>query len=112
MLRQGDTVAFPAFDREAMFTASRGLPLGELLDTFARLRAESVDRLVTLKLTPADLGRRGQHPELGAVTLGQHLSTWVAHDLSHLAQIVRVMARQYAAAVGPWKAYLSILRSA
>jgi hypothetical protein len=112
MLRHGDAVAFPAFDREAMFTASRGLSLGELLDTFARLRAESVDRLVALKLIPADLGRRGRHPELGAVTLGQHLSTWVAHDLSHLAQIVRVMAHQYAAAVGPWKAYLSILRSA
>ena len=112
LLRHGDAVAFPTFDREAMFAASRGLSLGELLDTFARLRAGSLDRLAALGLTEADLARRGRHPELGAVTLGQHLSTWVAHDLSHLGQVVRVMARQYTAAVGPWKAYLSILRTA
>lgn len=111
MLRHGGAIPFPSFDREAMFAASLGLSLGELLDTFARLRAESLDRMAALNLTEADLARPGLHPQLGAVTLGQHLSTWVAHDLSHLGQVVRVMARQYTAAVGPWKAYLSILRT-
>jgi hypothetical protein len=110
MLRHGDTVPFPPFDREAMFAASRGASLGQLLDTFGALRAESLNRLAALRLTDADLARRGRHPELGAVTLGQHLTTWVTHDLDHLGQIVRVMARQYAEAVGPWRAYLSILR--
>ena len=109
LLRHGDAVPFPAFDREAMFAASRGLSLGDLLETFGQLRAESLDHLIALKLTAADLARRGRHPEFGVVTLSQHLATWVAHDLSHVGQVVRVMARQYSTAVGPWRAYLSIL---
>lgn len=109
MLRHGDTVSFPSFDRDAMFSASRGLAVGELLETFGRLRTDSLDRLAALGLTDVDLARRGSHPEFGAVTLGQHLATWVAHDLGHVSQVVRVMARQYSEAVGPWRAYLSIL---
>ena len=66
-------------------------------------------QLIALGLTDADLARRGRHPELGLVTLGQLLATWVAHDLGHVGQIVRVMARQYSETVGPWRAYLSIL---
>jgi hypothetical protein len=65
--------------------------------------------VVSLGLTDGDLARRGRHPEFGVVTLGQHLATWVAHDLSHVGQVVRVMARQYSTSVGPWRAYLSIL---
>lgn len=110
ILRHGDSVPFPSFDREAMFEASRGRSLAELLDRFDELRRESLRRLEALRLTEADLSRRGLHPELGPVTLGQHLATWVAHDMSHLGQVVRTMARQYSDAVGPWKAYLSILR--
>lgn len=109
ILRHGDAVAFPPFDREAMFTASQGLALRDLLETFERLRKENLARLEAHKLTDADLARRGRHPELGVVTLGQHLATWVAHDLSHIGQVVRVLARQYGEAVGPWRAYLSIL---
>lgn len=109
LLSHGETLPFPPFDQEAMFAASRGLALAELLDSFAHLRAESLARLDALGLTDADLARRGLHPELGVVTLGQHFATWVAHDLGHLGQIVRVMARQYGAAVGPWRKYLSIL---
>ena len=109
ILRHGDAVPFPAFDREAMFAASKGRSLAELLDTFDTVRSESLTRLNGLDLTDADLGRRGRHPEFGVVTLEQHLATWVAHDLDHVAQVVRVMARQYADAVGPWRAYLSIL---
>jgi hypothetical protein len=110
ILRHGDAVPFPPFDREAMFAASQGRSLDELLDTFDRLRAESLARLDALGLTDADVSRRGRHPDFGVVTLGQHLSTWVAHDLGHISQIVRVMARQYSDAVGPWKVYLSILK--
>jgi hypothetical protein len=109
LLRHGDAVPFPPFDRDAMFTESSGKPLSELLETFARLRTDSLERLDALRLSDADLSRRGRHPEFGVVTLGQHLATWVAHDLGHVSQIVRVMARQYTDAVGPWKAYLSIL---
>ncbi len=109
ILRHGDAVPFPSFDREAMFDASKGRSLAELLDTFEQLRRASLARLQALALTEADLERRARHPELGTVTLRQHLSTWVAHDLGHLSQIVRVMARQYTEAVGPWRAYLSIL---
>ena len=109
LLRHGAAVPFPPFDREAMFAASEGRSLRELLDTFAQLRAESLDRLVALGLGEVDVTRRGRHPEFGVVTLGQHLATWVAHDLSHVSQVVRVMARQYSTAVGPWRAYLSIL---
>ena len=112
ILRHGDAVPFPVFDREAMFEASRGRSLGELLDAFDELRRGSLARLEALHLTEGDLSRRGLHPELGPVTLGQHLATWVAHDMSHLGQVVRTMAHQYSDAVGPWKAYLSILRRA
>ncbi len=109
ILRHGDTVPLPSFDREAMFTASKGLSLPDLLDTFEELRGASLARLSTLQLTDADLTKPGRHPELGEVTLGQHLATWVGHDLGHVGQVVRVMARQYAEAVGPWRQYLSIL---
>jgi hypothetical protein len=111
VLRHGDAVSFPPFDREAMFQASKGQSLPELLRTFADLRAASLSRLDALALTDADLERRGRHPEFGPVTLRQHLSTWVAHDLGHIAQIVRVMACQYRDAVGPWRTYLSLLRT-
>ena len=110
LLQHGEAVPFPPFDREAMFAASKGQTFGMLLDRFAALRGASLARLDDLRLTEADLSRTGRHPELGVVTLGQHLSTWVVHDLTHINQIVRVMAKQYSEAVGPWKAYLSVVR--
>ena len=110
ILKHGETVPFPAFDREAMFAASKGLALTDLLDTFQKLRLGSLDRLESLGLSEADLARHGRHPEFGRVTLAQHMATWVAHDLSHINQVVRVMARQYSTAVGPWQAYLSIFK--
>ena len=93
-----------------MFAASQGRSLGELLDTFERLRAESLARLDALGLTDADVSRRGRHPDFGVVTLGQHLSTWVAHDLGHISQIVRVMARQYTRCRRPLEGLPSILK--
>jgi hypothetical protein len=109
LLAHGETRPFTPFDRFAQFEASRGKTLHELLDIFAGLRAANLIRLESLGLTPADLERRGRHPELGPVTLGELLATWVAHDLSHIAQIARVMGRQYTEAVGPWRAYLPML---
>jgi len=110
ILSHGDTIPFVPFDREAMLAEAGGTSLEELLDTFDALRAASLRRLADLRLTEGDLDRTGRHPEFGIVTMRQLLSTWVAHDLGHVAQIVRVMARQYSAAVGPWTAYLSILQ--
>ena len=109
ILEHGEGRAFEPFDRFAMFEASKGKSLGELLDRFERLRGESLRELEGMNLTPELLEKRGRHPELGVVTLGQLLSTWVVHDLGHVAQVVRVMAKQYGEAVGPWRAYLSVL---
>lgn len=106
----GETRPFEAFDRTAQFTHSRGASLSELLSTLARLRRENVAALLDMKLTSADLSRRGRHPELGEVTLGQLLATWAVHDLDHVGQIARTMAKVYADAVGPWSVYLSILQ--
>jgi hypothetical protein len=110
ILAHGEARTFEVFDRFAMVEASRGKSLGELLNTFAELRVANVVRLERMGLTPADLDRRGRHPELGSVTLGQHLATWVAHDLSHIAQVARVMGKRYREAAGPWRAYLPMLR--
>jgi hypothetical protein len=109
LLAHGESQPFIPFDRFAQLEASRGKALPELLDTFAGLRAANLIRLESLGLTADDLGRRGQHPELGPCTLGELLATWVAHDLSHIAQIARVMGRQYTDAVGPWRVYLPML---
>ena len=109
ILEHGETSAFEPFDRVAMFEESKGKSIVELLDTFAQLRAANVRELQSMNLTPDLLGKRGRHPELGVVTLRQLLSTWVVHDLGHIRQVVRVMSKQYRDAVGPWRAYLSVL---
>jgi hypothetical protein len=109
ILEHGDARAFEPFDRTAMFEKSKGKSIAELLDTFAALRKESLHELDKMQLTPELLEKRGKHPELGVVTLKQLLATWVVHDLAHVRQIVRVMAKQYGDNVGPWRAYLPIL---
>lgn len=110
ILNHGDSEPFQPFDRVAMFERYGQQPLTELLDLFAQRRAASLETLQSLNLTAEHLELRGLHPALGSVTLGQLLATWVAHDLSHLAQISRVLAHQYRDAVGPWREYLSILK--
>lgn len=100
---------FEPFDRFAMLRESRGKSLAELLDEFAELRARNLERLRELAPGPADLDLPGLHPELGPVTARQLLATWVAHDLSHVGQIARVMSKGYRDEVGPWRAYLPIL---
>jgi hypothetical protein len=109
LLMHGENRAFTPFDRFAQFRDSRGKSLHELLDTFAELRESNVERLGSFQLTSNDLQRRGRHPELGQVTLGQLIATWVVHDLNHIGQIARVMSRQYRSDVGPWIEYLPIL---
>lgn len=111
ILQHGEAQVFEPFDRFAQFDASKGRSLDELLEEFASLRAGNLRTLREWRLTPSDLDRTGRHPEFGSVTLRQHLSTWVAHDLGHIGQVVRVMAKQYADEVGPWKAYLRVLRA-
>ncbi|HYW73959.1 MAG TPA: DinB family protein [Pyrinomonadaceae bacterium] len=105
-----DTRPFESFDRTSQFTESNGKDLAELLATFAELRRNNLTALVGMNLTETDLERKGIHPELGEVTLRQLLATWVVHDLDHVTQIARTMAKTYGDAVGPWTAYLSILR--
>jgi hypothetical protein len=100
---------FASFDREAQFDASRGETLEQLIGEFIELREQNLAILQAWDLSLEDLKMEGEHPELGRVTLRQLLATWAVHDLGHLAQIARWMARQYGAEVGPWKAYLPIL---
>jgi hypothetical protein len=109
ILAQGQQRRFTPFDRFAQFRESEGKPLEQLLDEFARLRAANLKTLAGWRLTEAQLDLTGEHPELGPVTLRQLLATWVAHDLGHLSQTTRVMAKQYRDAIGPWRAYLSIV---
>ena len=110
ILENGESRAFERFDRLGHIPESRGKSLEQLLDEFARLRRENLAALRAANLQPEDLARRGRHPALGVVTLSELLATWAVHDLTHLHQISRVMAHQYRAAVGPWSAYVGVLR--
>jgi DinB family protein len=112
LLAHGETRTFDPFDRLAQFADSSAQTLAGLLDEFATLRQANLRELESLRLRGEDLDRRGRHPELGTVTLRQLLATWVAHDLDHVVQISRVIARQYSDEVGPWRAYLRIVSGA
>jgi hypothetical protein len=109
ILGEGSNKRFEPFDRVAHRLASEGKSVAELLDEFARLRSANVSILRGWRLSELELALEGEHPELGTVTLRQLLATWVAHDLGHLAQTARVMAKQYREAVGPWRRYLPVL---
>jgi hypothetical protein len=110
ILAQGTERTFTPYDRFAQFRESQGKSVAALLDEFAQVRAQNIATLRGWQLTDAHLALEGQHPEFGAVTLKQLLATWVAHDLGHLVQISRVMAKQYRDAIGPWRAYLSVMK--
>ena len=109
LIKHGESVAFPPFDRVGFVEKSKGKNIAEMLDTFEQARAGSLQDLDELRLTPQDRWRMGTHPDFGRVTLGQLIATWAIHDLNHLGQIVKVLARQHAEAVGPWRAFLGIL---
>ena len=108
ILEVGDAQVFPPLNREGGAGADR--TLNESLEEFAVLRRANIDELRALGLQPADFERRGKHPAFGIVTLSELLATWAAHDLNHLHQLSRVMAHQYKHSVGPWKAYLGVLK--
>ncbi len=105
IVEHGEARPFEPFDRFAHRASLPGRDVSGQLQEFAELRAANLADLRGLSLTTADFSHRGRHPDLGSVTLGQLLATWVVHDVAHLGQIARVMARRYETAVGPWRAY-------
>jgi len=108
ILKQGKYRRFDPFDRSFDLATQRSIR--DLLDEFDKLRAENVATLRGWNLKEQDLDLTGEHPEFGPVTMRQLLATWVVHDLSHIAQITRTMARAYTEAVGPWTAYFRVLQ--
>lgn len=109
ILAQGQNRRFEPYDRFRHKRRSANKTLELLLEEFATLRAENLKTLRSWNLTEEQLELRGEHPSLGPVTLRQLLAAWVVHDLGHIAQVARVMAKQYRAEVGPWVQYLPVL---
>lgn len=110
ILEQGEKQPFTPFDRFAQFVESKGKTLNQLLDEFESHRTDNIKTLKALNITEADLTKTGIHPEFGAVTLENLLAAWVVHDLGHIHQISRVMAKQYTNEVGPWTQYMGVLK--
>ena len=110
ILEHGPDHPFESFDRDAQFRDSKGKPISSLLDEFAERRADNLLQLRALDLQAAQLELVGTHPAFGRVTLRQLVATWTAHDLAHILQVCRVMAKRYKQEVGPWAEYLSVMR--
>ncbi len=111
ILEHGESRAFEPFDRLAQKKEDRTRPIERLLDRFKDLREQNLDSLREMHLSSEDLCRTGVHPVDGIVTLRQLISTWAVHDLTHISQACRVLAKQYEFEVGPWKAYLGVLNT-
>jgi len=109
ILEFGNTKTFIKWDRFAQYEESKGKTLQQLLDEFDAVRKENMLWFKALQLTEADLDKKGMHPVLGEVTLRNLLATWVVHDLTHISQITRVMAKQYKEEMGPWPEFFRIL---
>ncbi len=109
ILESGNSKAFDLFDRFAQYKDSEGKSLKQLLVEFEQLRNENIQWLKSLNLSANDLDKTGMHPVLGEVTMRHLLATWVVHDLTHIAQITRVMAKQYKEEIGPWAEFFRIL---
>src|SRR3989449_586610 len=109
ILARGPNLQFEPYDRFRHRARNSGRSLKSLLEEFARLRGTNLELLRSWKLTARELDLRGEHPSLGPVTLRQLLAAWVVHDLGHLAQTARVMAKQYRDEVGPWVPFLPVL---
>src|SRR5215471_11793094 len=110
ILEHGPDHPFESFDRDAQFRDSQGKPISALLDEFAERRAGNLVQLRALDLQATQLELVGTHPALGRVTLRQLVATWTAHDLAHILQVSRLMAKRYKQEVGPWAEYLSVMR--
>jgi hypothetical protein len=109
ILEKGTSSAFVPYDRFAMFKESEGKTLNQLLKEFEALRIKNMQWLRSLNLSELDLAKKGKHPNLGEVTMSQLIAAWVVHDLTHIAQISRVMAKQYKGAIGPWVEFFRVL---
>jgi len=109
IMEQGEETPFEPFDPHGFTAEMEGKSSGQLLQQFQQLRIENLRYLMGLKLSEEDLDRTGTHPELGTVTLRQLLATWVVHDLGHLAQITRTLAKRYRDDIGPWRAYSRVV---
>jgi hypothetical protein len=110
VLSESEVRSFDPLNRFAQFEKNKGKTINQLLDDFVRIRFTSITTLRQLNLTKEQLGKTATHPDLGSVSLSQLISTWMAHDMDHLAQISRVIAKQYVNEVGPWISYLRILK--
>ena len=109
ILNEGTSRPFDPYDRFAQFEDSKGKTISMLLDEFESLRKSDLDTLKRLKPDQATLDLKGMHPSLGEVSLRQLLSTWTVHDLIHICQITKTMARQYKEEVGPWLQYINTI---
>lgn len=110
MIREhGVSQTFVPYDRFAQYRESEGKSINQLLEEFSKLRKENLIWFKSLQLTEADLNKEGMHPVLGTVTMKQLLAAWVVHDLTHIAQIGRVMAKQYKEEIGPWVEFFRVL---
>ena len=109
LILAGGAALFEPYDRFRHLTRNADRSLDSLLGEFARLRSANLELLQSWHLTPVQLDQRGEHPILGPVTLRQLLAAWVVHDLGHIAQVARVMAKQYRDAAGPWVPFLPVL---
>jgi hypothetical protein len=110
ILSEKEDKSFIPFDRFAQLKEDKEYTIDELLEEFRDLRTKNLDYLNSLNITEKDFDKKGIHPELGEANLQQLLASWVVHDLGHISQIARVMAKQYQSEVGPWTAYLGILK--
>jgi hypothetical protein len=109
ILDHGLSKPFEPYDRFAQYEESKGKTIAQLLEEFELLRKQNIQWLQSLNLTNEDFEKKGTHPSLGEVSLKNLLSTWVVHDLTHIAQITRVMAKQYKEEMGPWPQFFRIL---
>jgi hypothetical protein len=110
LLQEGENQLFPPFDRFAHLKESASRSLEAKFWEFKSLRSENISKLKNLIVNEEQLQLRGLHPEFGKVKARELISTWVVHDLTHISQIIRVMAQRYRADVGPWEAYLGVLK--
>ncbi len=108
ILSRSEPRTFEPVDREAGFARFARWSMKEMLDRFADLRTSNLRQLDAM-VSDDDLGRIGIHPTFGEVSLSQLLATWAVHDLNHLNQIVKTMAKQYATAIGPWRTWLPVV---
>lgn len=109
ILSDKEDKTFEPFDRFAQLSAGKEKSLESLLEEFQALREKNLETLKSMQINAEKLKRTGIHPAFGEVTLAQLMSSWTVHDLGHIVQIVRVMAKQYKAEVGPWVEYLGVL---